>query len=505
MPNKFLIITLAILILLPTLGLMGLGSYWLWQHDWLYQATGLISANVALIYTLWHWRSKSKKSTFLKAVEIPPNQNWSDEGQQAFEALKPVIERWQHETDLLTNSSKALQLTNEVLTTVAQYFHADSKYPILEFPLPYLLKLITSVCNDIQHDVLDKIPGSHAVTVGELLHAKDKLNVLKKVKDTLDVGSWVFNFSGAALRKARGLLLGKGIDFVTNELSQRLVSAYVLKLGRYAIDLYSGQLTLDDIVLTHVLTAYTQQDIENSHSNEQTIEPLRLLVLGQVSSGKSSLINALFGEVKTAVSILPTTREITPYVLERDGLQQAIILDSAGYGGLRDKELPEALKKEWAKIDVILLVCNAAQAARELDVAHLNAIRQYFQTEVKNQTLPVVITVATHIDRLRPIQEWQPPYNIQQPENPKEQNIRAACEVIAKDLLLPLENVVPVCLNPEKSIYNIEEGLMPLIHEKLSDAQRVRYLRCLKNHKHQDHWQQVIKQTKKLGNLFLSL
>jgi predicted GTPase len=34
--------------------------------------------------------------------------------------------------------------------------------------------------------------------------------------------------------------------------------------------------------------------------------PLRILVIGQVSAGKSSLINAvIFGEVKSAVSFLP--------------------------------------------------------------------------------------------------------------------------------------------------------------------------------------------------------
>jgi predicted GTPase len=234
------------------------------------------------------------------------------------------------------------------------------------------------------------------------------------------------------------------------------------------------------------------------------MEPLRLLILGQVSSGKSSLINALFGEIKSAEGLLPTTAEITPYLLERDGLQQAIILDSAGYGGLMHDQAPAALKQEWAKVDVILMVCNAAQAARQADAQQLNTIRHYFQEQCPNQALPVIIAVATQIDRLRPVREWHPPYNIQQPDNPKAHSIRQACEAIAQDLSLPLDRIVPVCLAPEKPAYNIEDGLMPLIHEHLNDAQRVRYLRCLRQQQAQSYWQQWRKQALQAGQLIIS-
>lgn len=61
-------------------------------------------------------------------------------------------------------------------------------------------------------------------------------------------------------------------------------------------------------------------------------EPLRIVVAGQTGSGKSSLINALFGELKAATDVLPTTMQVQPFVLERDGLPNTIIVDSAGYG-----------------------------------------------------------------------------------------------------------------------------------------------------------------------------
>ena len=64
-------------------------------------------------------------------------------------------------------------------------------------------------------------------------------------------------------------------------------------------------------------------------------EPLRVLVAGQVSAGKSSLVNALGQEVRAAVDALPATRDFTPYSLSRDGLPGALITDSPGLTTIR--------------------------------------------------------------------------------------------------------------------------------------------------------------------------
>jgi len=264
-------------------------------------------------------------------------------------------------------------------------------------------------------------------------------------------------------------------------------------------------MTLDDIVPTERLSPASKKAIKESLDRDQSVEPLRFLVLGQVSSGKSSLINALFGDIKIASGFLPTTSEITPYVLEREGQQRAIILDSAGYGGLMHDQAPAALKREWSKVDVIIVVCNAAQAARHVDAEQLEAVRHYFQITCPNQTLPVIIAVATHIDRLRPVREWQPPYQIRQPDNPKAHSIRQACLAIAEELNLSPDCVVPVCLAPEITAYNIEDGLLPLIHEHLNAAQRVRYLRCLRQQQTESNWRHWRKQALKAGQIILDV
>jgi uncharacterized protein len=215
-------------------------------------------------------------------------------------------------------------------------------------------------------------------------------------------------------------------------------------------------LTLDDIVPTESLSGSSAKDIAKSQERDQSVEPLRFLILGQVSSGKSSLINALFGEMKSASGFLPTTSDITPYVLERDGLQQAIILDSAGYGGAMHETTPHSIKEGMGKNRCYyncLQCCASCPPCRCETIGSGSAI---FSANNPNQTLPVIIAVATHIDRLRPVREWQPPYQIQQPDNAKAHSIRQACLAIAKELTLPLDCVVP-CALPLKSRLTISK------------------------------------------------
>ncbi len=493
------------LFLLPIFVLIGFGLYFLWLQDWLYYGIEAISANVALFSLLTTSRNHQKKPLVIKPIDIGPNPNWSDDSLDAWSQLDTFSKNYPAKTDLFTNPDKIIKLTNDVLLLVAKHFNSKSKYPILEFPLPYLLKLISLVCEDLQREVLDKIPGSHAIKIGDLILAKEYYDKGIKIKSVYNVFNHFFNLPGAALGKARSLLMDGGFNLIREELMQRLLSAYISKLGYYAIQLYSGQITLEDIAPTETLSDASIKDVKKIQAYEKSIEPLRILVLGQVSSGKSTLINKLFGEIRTAEGVLPTTSKITPFKLEREGLEVATILDSAGYGGLEHEDAPDLLKKEWKEIDIVLMVCNASHAAREEDAKQLQKLRHEFQLYRKNRTLPVIIAVATQIDKLRPFREWTPPYNIQDPQSIKAQNIRDACETISQDLSLPLNRIVPVCLAPEKPTYNLDDGLIPLIHELLDDAQRARYLRCLNNQKDKSYWQEWHKQVKNTGQFIMNV
>ena len=76
--------------------------------------------------------------------------------------------------------------------------------------------------------------------------------------------------------------------------------------------------------------------------------------------------------------------------------------------------------------------------------------------------MPPVIVALTFIDQLRPLAEWDPPYNVAQPDRPKARNIHDAMEAVAADLAVEPTQVVPVSLRPGH-VYNVEEGLAPAI------------------------------------------
>jgi hypothetical protein len=49
------------------------------------------------------------------------------------------------------------------------------------------------------------------------------------------------------------------------------------------------------------------------------VMPVRILLAGQVSAGKSSLLNALAQEVRGAVGPVPTTSNASEFLLDQDG------------------------------------------------------------------------------------------------------------------------------------------------------------------------------------------
>ena len=86
----------------------------------------------------------------------------------------------------------------------------------------------------------------------------------------------------------------------------------VLEVGRAAIDLYAGRLTLSD----DELAAARERDMAPSSKADA---PVRIVLIGQVNAGKSSLLNALAQEVRGAVGPLPTTSSAAEYLVEEDG------------------------------------------------------------------------------------------------------------------------------------------------------------------------------------------
>ncbi|MEZ5504834.1 MAG: GTPase domain-containing protein [Gammaproteobacteria bacterium] len=225
---------------------------------------------------------------------------------------------------------------------------------------------------------------------------------------------------------------------------------------------------------------------------------MRILVLGRTNAGKSSLINALFGELRTVADIVPdTTQQLLAFSLEREGKTRALIFDSPGFDSelLQSKRLQQAV----TEADLILLVTPANIADRHDEYSMVRQIRKW-QTGLKNRRPAPLLLVLTHIDLLRPLREWQPPYPIDPPETPKAMSIYNALMTAVEQLKIAPEDTVPVSAG-RSAQYNIDDALWASIIARQDDAEKARYLRCLNQRRKEENWNLLWTQLRNAGRL----
>ena len=240
--------------------------------------------------------------------------------------------------------------------------------------------------------------------------------------------------------------------------------------------------------------------IEASSKDKETLakranEPVRILIAGQTGSGKSSVINALSDEVQAATDVLPVTREVTPYAIERDGLHAALFLDTPGVTSEADNF--RTIVQASLDCDLVLWVIAANRADRQADQEAIRAIKEQFAAR-PNRRPPAMLVVMTKIDALRPFGEWDPPYDLSDDSNAKAKTIVCAMNAVAEELGVELDYVIPVSVASIGDSYNIET-LWSVIFELLPEAQSVRLLRCLREAGDGRSWTQLASQLRAAG------
>jgi uncharacterized protein len=230
---------------------------------------------------------------------------------------------------------------------------------------------------------------------------------------------------------------------------------FVLEVGRAAIDLYSGRLALSEEELR------LAQERDRAPA-AVAVAPVRILLVGQVNAGKSSLVNALALETRCAVGPLPTTARVAEYQLELEGRPAVSLVDIPG---LADGFAQE-LRAQAERADLVLWVASATQPARSADRQALDDLRSWARAQLARRP-PRMVLALTHIDELRPSVEWIPPYDLATPAGPKARNILAAIHSE-----LPAGAIVPVAMPPDRKPYNLD-ALWARIAVELDDARLV--------------------------------
>ncbi len=492
------IVALALLSL-PHVVVFVAGSIWLYQYHMLVWWFLL-----SLAVTLAGWQLIRGLRHAAKPPTVKPDLNWPPVGLAAWAEVEALAVRIEGEDIPLAEPEQLWATLRRVIEAVARHYRPQSPQPWLDTPFPHVMRIAELVARDLRIATLDYVPGSHILTIRDWQRLWRLAGHANRLYPWYRVYTFLVSAPAALVREARDLFFRRFTEASITEVKRWAVGFFVRRAGFYAIQLYGGYLALDDRERPGALTTSSRSDVAADATRRELLEnePLRVLVVGQLKAGKSSLINALFDDYRAAVDVVPRTQYVEPFVLEREGLCQAIILDSAGYDRVEPEQLFREMGDHLRSCDVVLCACSATSATRSADRTFLDALRNRFQSE-PTLHVPVIIVVVTKIDQLRPLSEWNPPYCLAPPAGAKANNIAAVVQTVANDLGIAVDDVAPVCLASGQT-YNIDEALIPLIVERLPAADRVRYLRTLRQHRDEHYWRRLWRQSLGAGRLLIS-
>jgi uncharacterized protein len=486
---------LAVALVLPIATLIPLGSLWLWQHGYIvYWAIGTCVAVLGIYF------AERLLIVPLPSAE-PIDAGAEDQGDDRWTPLQ--AEAWSDvmglaasvRADHMTSREAVLGLGLDTIETVAKRLHPERRDPLLQFTVPEALAVIERASANLRSFLVTSFPLGDRITVAQLMWIYRWRGALQLAEKGYDLWRVVrlFNPVSAATQELRERFTRQIYEAGREHLARRLAGAFVKEVGRAAIDLYGGNLRVTDVQLRGHVTAASRGDLAAAEAREA--EPIRILVAGQVGAGKSSLVNALANAVEAAVDVLPATAQFTAYRLTHEGLPAALIIDSPGLTG--SAQFP-ALMEAADHCDMVLWVVSAARAARDIDASALSTVREHFAAK-PNRHRPPMLLALTHVDQLRPFNEWTPPYDLSAGASGKAVTIRGAMQAAGSELGFAANEIVPVRAD-SAAPYNIDALWAKLI-ELVPEAQRARLLRTLSDIKSASNWAAIWSQAANAGRV----
>lgn len=477
----------------PYLLLILLGSLWLWEHGFLWQFLGGLAALTAAAWATIHYLRKSQPSA-AETWRYPAPYGRSPLDERAWETVERLAGRVEQGEIPLDSPEAAKALLLQLLEDVARVYHADSRQAMLQVPLPDVLRLLEQVTADLRMLVSEKIPGSHVLTIGDWLRIRDWWQVSQWAWFLYRLASIPLAPGASLLRELRFFLLGRATQASLEEATRRLKGYAVRRAGHYAIELYAGRIAPDDRELGRFVSPIGRRTSDQAESLRKAheaacAEPFRVLVVGQKKAGKSSLINALIGSHQAPVDAVPCTEGTFAYRLPKHGEPPAdgvasrtgtagptageiaadvYVLDTPGYGDDAPDADFERLLPEIRASDVIMVVCSTRNAGRQADREFLALMRRQF-SQNPQEIQPVVLVVGTCLDQLRPLAEWNPPYDLENPVGPKASAMAVFLQTLADDLAVPRDRVCGVSAAADRE-WNVRSGLRSLLERAVREA-----------------------------------
>jgi uncharacterized protein len=455
---------LVALLVLPWLVLLPLGVLWLWEHGavlwWLLGSTVLGVAAFGL-------RRAILRASKPQAEPAPMGAPKDDAAWAVVEAMVRATEPFD-----FAEPKQAGATLEKLATDLARHYNGDSPEAIYDVTLPELLLLTERAARTARAAALANVPGVRALKFGHLLWLNRQISTHgASLGQIFDKAEWAWRLfrlvkdpASGAMGEIGRYLIGGSYGVLSQRIRASLTALLLRETGRAAIELYSGRLRL------------TAEEIAAADGTDRValdeVGPVRIVLIGQINAGKSSLFNALAGQVHREIGIDVSAQKPGEIAITRDGKPEIVLREALG---LSDAKAP--ILDEVRGADLVVWVASATQPARNIDASALRDIRAAFAAEPARKAPPFVLAL-THIDVLSPKLEWTPPYDLRDAARPKAKNIRAAMDHACAELGFAPDACVPIAVRAPGDTYGIDE-IWASIARELGSARAAKLSRVL--------------------------
>lgn len=476
----------------PFIVLMLVGILWLFQNNWLIPWLASLVIAVVLLWIrhiiLGRARRNQKRRDTPPLENVEENHEWTGHEREIYRATCGDIET---KTKEPVPWPEMQDRAMDVVKGVANRF-SDNSNDVLNFTVPEALLLTERAASRYRKVIRDNIPLSDSVSVGTLYwiwEHGDEINrgfsILDKVRRVVRA---IADPHVAAIREIEGWISSDHWNYVGVQFQSELQRRLLQEIASAAVDLYSGRLKYSDAELLKKRLNETLEDLKRTAA---LLDPLRILVVGQTSAGKSSIVDVLTtGRVPPEIDAPPTTEGLATYEMTIDDFQCHLV-DTPGFDTTGKKH--DDLMSELTQCDLVIWTLRANRPARNPDHELLKRFNTWFAKH-KRRRKPPVLAVATGVDLLPFPSEWPSDNRI---SGDHKTTIEKAIHAIADET--GMEKPIPVCARkPDWNIDAVRSGIESRLRDAVQTQLNRRRLRKT------GIWDYVIDPVRRMKKVFIS-